>query len=237
MLPRLNSNDIRSIVVNREVNHAAQELGAVVLGALTTASYSDTKTKKNTGGGWFWSSPNTEHSSCASDYRPEIALKYPVETGRCWRFAGPVGHLGIQLSAPVRLDYITVAHIPLDLAFNYTIAPQDFQVWGVADNSARYSDDNIEELCAKEHSPCDYLRNYIVGTSERARLELSNKRVVNLGQFHYNISNIDVYQRFPVTYPKQFEDVRFHRVIFAFSSNWGSDDYTCIYNVGVYGQR
>ena len=123
----------------------------------------------------------------------------------------------------------------MDIAFNYSIAPKEFHLWGVADSTLRFSEGDISRFCAANHKSCGYLYEFASKDLKKTTPSDDQTRTIDLGRFYFNITEENVYKNFPIDNSVRLWDMKFQRVIFSFKNNWGSDDYTCIYRVGVYG--
>lgn len=209
-------------------NHASTGLGATVIGVLSSPSYLAGKP---------WSFQWSDAAN-VKGYGPETVLTGPLELGRCWRFAGSVGHLGIQLVEPVHINFVAVAHVPKSLALDFSIAPKDIELWGIVEGSSDDFQDSFDQLCSRNRRSCKHLSDFVTTDAARSPLphSLETSRLVFLGLFHYNITEADAYQRFPVAYPEGLINIKFQRIIFSVLNNWGASRYTCIYKFEVYGQ-
>lgn len=204
-------------------NHAGDDFGAVVLDALTSPGFSSRIKSSWT---WPWTSTPMQ-----DDYPPRVVLGKEMESGKCWRFQAPTGHLGVQLSASIRMTNVTIVHLPKDLSFDRTIAPKDIIFWGVADSSAKISKGSFDDFCVAHDTLCSSVRSVL---PQVPSIEGSAK-LVRLGKFRFDVTNENVTQWFDLD-PLPHDEMGFQRVIFDFRSNWNSKKFTCIYKVGVYGR-
>ncbi|KAF8235913.1 hypothetical protein L208DRAFT_1007924, partial [Tricholoma matsutake] len=62
---------------------------------------------------------------------PIVALDDDLRVGRCWRFDGCSGQLGIALSERISISHITIDHVTKELVLNIRQAPQMIILWGV----------------------------------------------------------------------------------------------------------
>lgn len=151
-------------------------------------------------------------TSYFSKYEPSVllALLPDNEPGQCWPMKGSNGTLGVHLSQPLYIHSVTIEHIAKQLGVSLSSAPKDIDIWG--------------------------LRVIRVPPAGSARLPWmpgdESPDALYLGSIHYDVNkkstqtiSIEVHRKIP-----------FQGVIFRILSNWGNEDYTCIYRVKVGGK-
>ena len=137
---------------------------------------------------------------------PVIALMPGTHVGECWPMRGSNGTLGILLSEPVAVQRVSIEHPGRDVLNDLRGAPKDMEVWGL------------------KRSPSPLLTSHW--------LQQDDGNAVFLGTIQYDIKQHKAIQTFDLT-ANRF--VVFEAVVFRVLSNWGSDDYTCLYRVRVHG--
>ncbi|KAL0954991.1 hypothetical protein HGRIS_003917 [Hohenbuehelia grisea] len=162
---------------------------------------------------------------------PVTALHHELRNGRCWPFAGSQGQLGIVLAAPVHIDEVVVEHIPSDVAYDSRSAPREMEVWGLVegvDNLQRLQEWKDARAAARENS----------GEEDEAYPTTlpSNVPYVRVARFMYDAKAPNAVQAFAVDPEVAGLGIDFGVVVFMVRSNWGREEYTCLYRVRVHGQ-
>ena len=156
---------------------------------------------------------------------PVTALHHDVYRGFCWPFQGSRGQLGITLSAPVYIDSITIDHVPSEVATDLRSAPRQMELWGLVEGA-----DNRAKVAEYRARP-DYDDSDVEYTPS-----LNRQHFMQLAKFNYNIYAPQYVQTFSIPEEIQELGVDFGVVVLAIRSNWGREDFTCLYRVRVHGQ-
>lgn len=75
--------------------------------------------------GWF-AKPNAE---------PEDVIDVSVNPSHCWPMKGSKGFIVIKLSQPILMDEFVVSHISHKITPDYSTAPKNLRIYGIADAS------------------------------------------------------------------------------------------------------
>ncbi|KAJ3223408.1 Secreted beta-glucosidase sun1 [Clydaea vesicula] len=164
---------------------------------------------------------------CDVDYRPpRTILQRDVSLGRCWPMKGNSGYFGIMLSRKITPTSITIEHVAKQLNFknNFKSAPKNFKVYAVYH---KLTDSNEGDYIKENINGVDYFLAPLI-TSDNKFYDINKK---NDGtELVFGRSEI---QSFEVE--NKLEGVE--KVFVKIESNWGNDDYTCIYRVRVHGEE
>lgn len=170
---------------------------------------------------------------------PVTALHHETHNGHCWPFPGTQGQLGVMLSSPVRISDVTIDHVPREVATDMRSAPRHMELWGLVEG-----DMNLEVYQAWQNER----------EAQRAAAELAGEAYVEpaddypktlprsvpymrIANFTYNIYAPEHVQTFAV--PQEIQDLRmdFGVVALVVKSNWGREEFTCLYRFRVHGER
>ncbi|KAJ7720320.1 hypothetical protein B0H14DRAFT_3520987 [Mycena olivaceomarginata] len=172
---------------------------------------------------------------------PVTALHYNVHDGYCWPFAGSRGQLGIALSGLVYIEAITIDHVAFtDAVGSRTSAPRDMEVWALVegrDNVAKLETYHAE-LAPEEHGLA--MRNgssLVSHAGQPPTPGLGDLQYIRIASLQYDIHSSHSSQTFPVDALIRNLGIDFGVVVLMVESNWGMEDYTCLYRVRVHGQR
>ncbi|KAE9405092.1 hypothetical protein BT96DRAFT_812609 [Gymnopus androsaceus JB14] len=168
---------------------------------------------------------------------PVFALHPDLTNGLCWPFAGTQGQLGVALAAPTFIDDISIDHVSKDVAYDIRSAPRQMEVWGMVegrDNVARV----IEWMKEKERLREEAReRGEEIPEEEYPSTLPRNPMYIRIASFVYNIHSPQNVQTFAVLPEIKELGIDFGIVVLRVRSNWGMDDYTCLYRMRVHGQR
>jgi SUN domain-containing protein 1/2 len=183
--------------------------------------------------------------------RPPItALHHEMQNGHCWPFAGGEGQLGVVLASPIFMEEVTIDHVAKSIAFDMRSAPRRMEVWGLVEGK-----DNIarvrawkEDLAARKEARQSKLGGEDSSTTydkDGSDYEVVDypktlpkyPEYIRLANFTYNIHSPNNVQTFPVMPEIQELGVDFGIVVLRVLSNWGRDDFTCLYRFRVHGQQ
>ena len=163
--------------------------------------------------------------------RPPItALHHEIQNGHCWPFAGGEGQLGVALTSPIFVEEVTIDHVAKSIAFDMRSAPRQMEVWGLVEGK-----DNIARVRAWKEDLADRDNNYEVVDYPKTLPKYPE--YIRLANFTYDIHSPNNVQTFPVMPEIQELGIDFGIVVLRVLSNWGRDDFTCVYRFRVHGQR
>jgi len=164
---------------------------------------------------------------------PVTALHHELHNGHCWPFAGQEGQLGVVLAAPILVEEVTIDHLAREIAYDVRSAPRQMEVWGMVEGK-----DNIERLKVWKEA-----RQSIDGAHVDVDDVIYPKTLpkvpeyVRLANFTYDIHAVDHVQTFSVDPEIRSLGVDFGVVVLRVLSNWGVDEFTCLYRFRVHGQK
>ncbi|RDB25835.1 Spindle pole body-associated protein sad1 [Hypsizygus marmoreus] len=171
--------------------------------------------------------------------RPPVhALHYDLHNGDCWPFAGSEGQLGVALAAPTYISDITIDHVAREVAFDMRTAPRQMEVWAMVEGK-----DNIakvkEWMAEKERRRVEAKERGDEVEEEPAYPKTLPKtpQYIRIANFTYNIYAPKNIQTFPVSQEIRDLGVDFGIVVLRIKSNWGREEYTCLYRLRVHGER
>ena len=161
--------------------------------------------------------------------RPPItALHHELHNGHCWPFAGSEGQLGVALAAPAYISEISIDHVAKETSFDMRSAPREMEVWAMVEG-----EDNIQKVHqwiesqnASETPPAPY----------PASLP-NSAQYIRIAEFSYDVHSSQNVQTFPIFEEIKELGVDFGIVVLRVKSNWGRDDFTCLYRLRVHGER
>ncbi len=165
------------------------------------------------------------------------ALHHELHNGHCWPFAGTQGQLGIALAALVYISDITIDHVAQEVAFDMRSAPKQMEVWGLVegkDNIAKVKE-WMTEKAAKRAEALE--RGETVEIEEYPKTLPRSPQYVRVAAFSYDIHAPGHIQTFPVLPEVKDLGVDFGIVVLRILSNWGRDEFTCLYRVRVHGTQ
>ncbi|ESK94658.1 purine nucleotide binding protein [Moniliophthora roreri MCA 2997] len=173
---------------------------------------------------------------------PVTALHHELHNGHCWPFAGTEGMLGLSLASPVLIDSFTIDHVAKEVAFDVRSAPREMEVWGLVDGR-----DNLlkvrDWVMAKEQKRQEALDRgeEVVPEQETGYVQprwMPNNggMYVRIAEFAYNVHLDRNVQSFPISEEIKELGVDFGIVVLRVKSNWGRDEFTCLYRLRVHGE-
>jgi SUN domain-containing protein 1/2 len=175
---------------------------------------------------------------------PVTALHHELHNGHCWPFAGTEGQLAVALAAPTYISDITIDHVAKEVAFDMRSAPREMEVWAMVegkDNVAKVKAWQKEKAAHKEEARKMAKEMGLPFVEEvntpYPRTLPKSPQYIRIANFTYNIHAPRNIQTFPVDEEIRNLGVDFGIVVLRIKSNWGRDDYTCLYRLRVHGQR
>ncbi|KIP11222.1 hypothetical protein PHLGIDRAFT_125098 [Phlebiopsis gigantea 11061_1 CR5-6] len=174
---------------------------------------------------------------------PVTALHHETHNGHCWPFAGDQGQLGVMLSMPAYISDVTIDHVAKEVATDMRSAPRHMELWGLIEgeeNTAKFNTWKAfqaaqkEEACSAAKAKGEECAEDQDGYPKTLPSSVPYMRITN---FTYNIYAPNHIQTFPV--PQEIQDlgIDFGVVVLVVKSNWGREDFTCLYRVRVHGGR
>lgn len=149
---------------------------------------------------------------------PAIAIHPSNAVGMCWAFPGTAGQLSVKLASPIWLTDIAVEHVSPEIAHDPSTAPKEIEIW------AQVADEHIDTLLnspSLEHA--------------RRREQAPAESFVHIMDVKYNVYNNEPVQTFAVPASIRRSNIPVRQIVYRFRSNWGHEDYTCIYRVRAIG--
>ena len=157
---------------------------------------------------------------------PLNAILEDVRIGQCWFVPRTACQLGLALPEQIRPTFVSVEHIPKEIAVNPGQAPRRMALWGVvegADNNVRYDQYLIDSQGARTSG-----RDSPPQTTDQARW-------VVLSNFTYDINAPNHIQTFPIVQSIRQSDLQFGIVALEVMDNWGAESL-CLYRVRIHGE-
>lgn len=208
------------------VDYALNSGGAGVIPSLTSPSL---EVRPTYFFGLVSGSPVFAHS-------PVYALHHETTLGYCWPFAGSKGSLGVKLARRVYMEDVTIDHVASDVAHDLRPAPRHMEVWGLVegqDNFAKYQ----EYLDKKEQARKDAESDGQSLPEEPTRPSMLPKShpYMRVASFMYDARGSNNVQTFPVLEEVRELGIDFGLIVLAINSNWGDQEFTCLYRFRVHG--
>lgn len=168
---------------------------------------------------------------------PVTALHHELHNGHCWPFAGTQGQIGIALAALVYISDITIDHVAQEVAFDMRSAPKQMEVWGLVegkDNIAKVKEWMAEKAARRSEA---LERGETVEIEEYPKTLPRSPQYIRVATFSYDIHAPGHIQTFPVLPEVKDLGIDFGIVVLRILSNWGRDEFTCLYRVRVHGTQ
>ncbi|KAJ7715618.1 hypothetical protein B0H16DRAFT_1477233 [Mycena metata] len=159
---------------------------------------------------------------------PVTALHYDIHDGHCWPFPGSYGQLGVVLGDLVYVEAITIDHVAAAVSVNTrTSAPKDIEIWAMVEGQ-----DNVAKLSA-------WRAEMPIPTHEPARPNMLPKLqdFIRIASLQYDMHAPKNIQTFPVDPEIRSLGIDFGVIVLVVKSNWGMEEYTCLYRIRVHGRR
>jgi SUN domain-containing protein 1/2 len=187
--------------------------GARIIPAFTSPTYDASQPKS-----WF-QGLFTSHIQPEWHF-PEVAISPGLNVGNCWPMNGSSGAIGISLARDISPQSITIEHVPRHLSLDSRSAPKHLEVWspvldGMSDEiKGMTTVDFLDFLAQLGHSPTDAKHHFVF-----------------FSEMFYDVLSVDHIQNFPLQ--QQFLHVPV--IIVVVKSNWGNENFTCLYRIRVHG--
>ncbi|KAF9525772.1 hypothetical protein CPB83DRAFT_837849 [Crepidotus variabilis] len=180
-----------------------------------------------------------------SEGRPPVtALHHEGHHGHCWPFEGSEGQLGVMLARPAILDSFSIDHVPKDMTFEIRSAPRRMEVWGLVEGETNLQTVRAwkEELQNLREEASDERKAAIDAHVEGAAWTGYPKTLpkfpeyLRLSSFEYDVDKDRSVQTFDIDGEVKKLGIDFGIVVLRVMSNWGIEDFTCLYRFRVHGE-
>ena len=155
---------------------------------------------------------------------PVAALESWDDIGDCW--CAPPGRgkaqLAVLLPRAIYPTAITVEHIPSEATLDIAAAPKDMELW------AQIHDEGTREAVANAAFP-------LLGDVIDASVNLG-PTYVRIGKWQYSIHQPNHVQTFTMAVDLEHFDAKVDKVVVRATTNWGGQDYTCLYRLRLFGK-
>lgn len=173
---------------------------------------------------------------------PVTALSPSNALGACWPLAGTSGTLGILLSRTIVPTDVTIEHASIDVALDGDLAsaPREFELWGLVEEP-----EELQRVQTYREERIRIRREAFEASGGETTGELDEEQaasipptptLVLLAVGVYDTTARSHVQTFPVTATAREMAVPVSAVILKVLSNYGAENYTCLYRVRVSGQ-
>jgi len=140
-----------------------------------------------------------------------------------------------MLSAPVYISDITIDHVAKEVAHDLRPAPRQMELWGLVEGK-----DNLEKYRLyqqrKEQLREEALEQGLSVPEEAPYPNLpKSPPYMKIASFSYDIKAANNIQTFTVDEDIQDLGIDFGLVVLMINSNWGLEDFTCLYRLRVHG--
>ncbi|TBU32615.1 hypothetical protein BD311DRAFT_546439 [Dichomitus squalens] len=173
---------------------------------------------------------------------PVTALHHEIHTGHCWPFEGSQGQLAVALAAPVYITDVTIDHVPKEVAMDMRSAPRQMELWGLIEGKDNIA--KVHEWYERRAAQREALEEAgqpvppnLVDDIVYPRSLPQNPEYLRIANFTYDIHAPDYIQTFPVRDEIKELGIDFGVVVLLVKSNWGKDEFTCLYRLRVHGER
>lgn len=159
--------------------------------------------------------------------RPNMAFTNDVALGDCWPFNGHLGQIGLTLGSLISPSDIGIVHVRADQSPNPTSAPRIVSLWiQIEDEGLR---NTISDLIDQQTGVAEE------GMSNIIPLPAMPENYVKIMTVEYSLFDSDEFQVFSVPLYVKRLGLATSSVVFRVESNWGHEDYTCLYQLKLFG--
>ena len=169
-------------------------------------------------------------------HSPVYALHHETTIGYCWPFAGSKGSLGVKLARRVYMEDVTIDHVSGEVAHDLRPAPRHMEVWGLVegkDNLSKFQE--YLDRQAQERAEAEREGRPVPEEPIRPSALPKNHPYIHLASFMYDARGSNSVQTFPVRPEVKELGIDFGLVLLAINSNWGNEEFTCLYRFRVHG--
>lgn len=163
---------------------------------------------------------------------PQIAFSDNLNLGSCWAFHGQSGQLGVSLSRDAVLTDFGIVHISSNRTWLPTSSPRSVSLWiSVDDKQLR---DQVLKILKYVYQKQN--NTFIGGSNKTDIIPFGiDDKYLKILTVEYDAFNGDEFQVFPI--PVEIQQLRIptRLVLFEIESNWGNQEYTCIYQFKLFG--
>ncbi|KAL1941592.1 hypothetical protein VTO73DRAFT_7031 [Trametes versicolor] len=166
----------------------------------------------------------------ASTIGPEVVIDEELSVGRCWLMSVS-GQLGLSTPTVIYPQYVTIDHIPRQIAIDIGRAPRHLILWGVVDGQS-----NLRRFRSlSTHDAFSQVPVHLASHGRSAPLITANLAFAALAIFEYDIASGWPTQTFPVFEHIRDSQMDFGVFVLEVVDNWGGSD-TCLYRVRIHGE-
>lgn len=161
--------------------------------------------------------------------RPQTALNGDMTLGACWPFNGQQGQIGVALGKQMSPSDLGVVHIRADQSPDASSAPRRISLWvQLQDEVFDAKFEQISELVDQTRAD---------DGSGRASMGLPPipRDYVKIMTVEYDLGAGEEFQVFPVPLMIKELGLVTSKVIFRTESNWGHEEFTCVYRLRLFG--
>ena len=213
---------------------ALHSAGAHIIPSLTSATYSISPEGIVSKAVGF-----VTGSGYASGLSPINALHPHNYAGRCWPFEGSEGQLGVKLARRTYISDITIDHVAKEVAFDLRSTPRQMEVWGLVEGQENLAK-VVGWLADRQRRRSDAVESGHPLDPKDEDWEFpkhlpKDAQYIRVSKFLYDVHSTRNIQTFPVDSEVRALGVDFGVVVLVVKSNWGREEYTCLYRFRVHG--
>ncbi|MCJ1311806.1 hypothetical protein MMC25_005479 [Agyrium rufum] len=209
------------------VNYFSTGLGAVINPYLTSPVKLDTVFVR----GWF----RPYSTNVPVSHAPVEALQSFEDIGDC--FCGPRSsgmlQLAVLLPRVIVPTHLVISHIERDRTLSPGAAPKDLELW------VEVADPEIRDMIRRDAQLLVQTQDGAVEAGSQTDYQtaraLDRDRWVRIGAWRYESLGDDHVQAFRIPILLEIYGIAADQVVIRANSNWGQQDYTCLYNLKLFG--